>query len=78
MTRGSWPYLPEQCPACFYFEEAAPPFVDDFGYEIRGFCRHPADRHGVVPAAKARHVAGRSLPAVRTPVSRACRQRLAG
>lgn len=41
MTGGSWPYLPEQCPACFYLEAASPPFVDDAGYEIVGFCRHP-------------------------------------
>ena len=41
MSRGSWLYLPEQCPACFYFEAQAPPFVDDSGYEILGFCRHP-------------------------------------
>jgi len=41
MTRGSWPYLPEECPGCFYFQAASPPFVDDSGYEICGFCRHP-------------------------------------
>jgi hypothetical protein len=41
MTSGSWPYLPEQCPGCFYFEPASPPFVDDSGYEILGFCCHP-------------------------------------
>lgn len=41
MSRGSWPYLPEQCPACFYFRDASPAFVDDSGYEILGFCSHP-------------------------------------
>ena len=41
MTRGSWPYLPEQCPGCFYFQAESPPFVDDSGYEILGFCCHP-------------------------------------
>ena len=41
MSHGSWPFLPEQCPECFYFHAASPPFLDDSGYEIRGFCRHP-------------------------------------
>ena len=41
MTRGSWPYLPAQCPNCFYFQAEQPPFTDDSGYEILGFCRHP-------------------------------------
>jgi hypothetical protein len=41
MTRGSWPYLPAQCPACFYLQAELPPFTDDSGYEILGFCRHP-------------------------------------
>jgi hypothetical protein len=41
MSQGSWPFLPEQCPECFYLHAASPPFVDDSGYEIRGFCRHP-------------------------------------
>jgi hypothetical protein len=41
ITRGSWPYLPGQCPGCFYFQAESPPFVDDSGYEIVGFCRHP-------------------------------------
>ncbi len=40
MSHGSWPYLPAQCPKCRYFQ-AEPPFVDDSGYEILGFCRHP-------------------------------------
>ena len=39
--RGSWPYLPEQCPHCRYFHGSAPAYVDDSGYEILGFCRHP-------------------------------------
>lgn len=41
MTRGSWPYIPRQCPHCFYFQDASPAFVEDSGYEILGFCRHP-------------------------------------
>ena len=41
MTGGSWPYLPAQCPHCLYFQAAQPPFTDDSGYEILGFCRHP-------------------------------------
>lgn len=41
MSGGSWPYLPQQCPDCLYFQAASPPFVDDSGYEIVGFCRHP-------------------------------------
>jgi hypothetical protein len=41
MTRGSWPYLPTQCPYCFYFQPEQAPFTDDSGYEILGFCRHP-------------------------------------
>lgn len=41
MTRGSWPYIPGECPECRYFQAASPPFIDDSGYEILGFCRHP-------------------------------------
>jgi hypothetical protein len=41
MTGASWPSLPAQCPYCFYFRPECPPFVDDSGYEIRGFWRHP-------------------------------------
>jgi hypothetical protein len=41
VTSGSWPYLPAQCPHCFYYQAAQPPFTDDSGYEILGFCRHP-------------------------------------
>jgi hypothetical protein len=41
VSRGSWPYLDGQCPDCFYFQVASPPFVDDSGYEIPGFCGHP-------------------------------------
>jgi len=40
MPSGSWPYVPSQCPECFYFQ-ALEAFVDDTGYEILGFCRHP-------------------------------------
>ena len=41
MTQGSWPYLPGQCPDCLYLQAALTRFVDDSGYEIVGFCRHP-------------------------------------
>lgn len=41
MTSGSWPYVPHQCPECFYFQTAPAPYIDDSGYEILGFCRHP-------------------------------------
>jgi hypothetical protein len=41
MTGGSWPFLPAQCPHCFYFRALAPPFTDDSGYRILGFCSHP-------------------------------------
>ena len=41
MTTGSWPYFPEQCSCCRYFEAASPAFIDDSGYEILGFCLHP-------------------------------------
>jgi len=40
MTGGSWPYVPDQCPGCIYVH-ALSPFIDDSGYEIVGFCRHP-------------------------------------
>jgi hypothetical protein len=40
MTSGSWPYMPGQCPDCAYLHVATP-YVDDSGYEILGFCRHP-------------------------------------
>jgi hypothetical protein len=40
MTNGSWPYIPQQCPECFYLQ-AVSAFVDDSGYEVVGFCRHP-------------------------------------
>ena len=41
MSRGSWPYLPAQCPHCLYFHPEESPFTDDSGYEIPGFCSHP-------------------------------------
>jgi hypothetical protein len=41
MSDGSWPQAPGQCPHCRYFHATSPPFVDDSGYEIVGFCRHP-------------------------------------
>jgi hypothetical protein len=39
--QGSWPYFAQQCPHCLYFEACEPTFIDDSGYEILGFCRHP-------------------------------------
>ncbi|HUO73007.1 MAG TPA: hypothetical protein VMU39_19725 [Solirubrobacteraceae bacterium] len=39
--QGSWPHLPTECPRCRYCEQFTPPLVDDSGYEIVGFCRHP-------------------------------------
>jgi hypothetical protein len=41
MSHGNWPYLPEQCPHCRYFEPARAGLIDDSGYEIPGGCRHP-------------------------------------
>jgi hypothetical protein len=41
MSRGSWPYMPQQCPECLYFQATPEPFNDDSGYEILGFGRHP-------------------------------------
>lgn len=41
MSGGSWPYVAHECPFCFYVQELSPSFVDDSGYEIVGFCRHP-------------------------------------
>jgi hypothetical protein len=38
---GSWPYTELQCPHCSYIHQPEPPWVDDSGYEIVGFCRHP-------------------------------------
>jgi hypothetical protein len=37
----AWPYGPEECPRCRYFERLEPPAYDDVGYEIVGVCRHP-------------------------------------
>jgi hypothetical protein len=37
----SWPFSPEECPNCRYFEAFDPPDLDDFGYEVLGFCRNP-------------------------------------
>lgn len=39
--QGSWPYYPAQCSQCHYFQGISPTYVDDSGYEILGFCRHP-------------------------------------
>jgi hypothetical protein len=41
VTSGSWPYLPGQCPHCFYFQAERPTFTEDLGYEIVGVCLHP-------------------------------------
>lgn len=40
MSAGSWPYIPHQCPHCAYIHPEER-YVDDSGYEIVGFCRHP-------------------------------------
>ena len=37
----SWPFAPPACPRCWYFQEYDPPFEDDIGYEVVGFCRQP-------------------------------------
>jgi hypothetical protein len=37
----SWPYGPNECPRCHYFERLDPAAIDDAGYEIVGVCRHP-------------------------------------
>ena len=41
MNGGSWPYFPQQCPHCMYLDPDSPAYVDDSGYQITGFCRHP-------------------------------------
>jgi hypothetical protein len=41
MSAGGWPQLPGQCPRCAYLHPTEPPYRDDSGYEIVGFCRHP-------------------------------------
>lgn len=41
MSFGSWPYMRGQCPHCRYFHAYAPVQVDDKGYTLLGFCRHP-------------------------------------
>ena len=40
MSGGSWPFIPHECPDCRYIHPFAP-HIDDSGYELRGFCRHP-------------------------------------
>ncbi|HTS72954.1 MAG TPA: hypothetical protein VMG74_04520 [Gaiellaceae bacterium] len=37
----SWPYSPEECPRCKFFERLDPPAYDDVGYEIVGVCLNP-------------------------------------
>jgi hypothetical protein len=37
----SWPYTPDECPRCRYFERLEPPLRDDAGYPIVGPCGHP-------------------------------------
>jgi len=37
----SWPFGPDECPGCHYFELLDPPVYDDIGYEIVGLCQHP-------------------------------------
>jgi hypothetical protein len=38
----SWPFGPDECPRCLYFQLLEPPVFDDAGYETVGLCRHPA------------------------------------
>jgi hypothetical protein len=37
----SWPYSPQECPRCRFFERLDPPALDDAGYEIVGACLNP-------------------------------------
>jgi hypothetical protein len=37
----SWPYTPDECPRCHYFERLDPELRDDAGYRIVGECSHP-------------------------------------
>ena len=37
----SWPYSPSECPRCRHLQPIDPPAIEDTGYEILGFCRHP-------------------------------------
>jgi hypothetical protein len=37
----SWPYLPNQCPGCWYFAKLDQRRSDDAGYAIPGICAHP-------------------------------------
>jgi len=37
----SWPYLPHQCPGCWYFAKLDDRRADDSGLEIPGICAHP-------------------------------------
>jgi hypothetical protein len=37
----SWPYSPNQCPNCVFFQRLEKPAYDDVGYESVGICTHP-------------------------------------
>lgn len=37
----SWPFSPEECPNCRYFERFEEPDFDDSGYEVLGLCHNP-------------------------------------
>jgi hypothetical protein len=37
-----WPYMPDQCPTCYYLERLDPPFEDEAGYTVPGLCGHPS------------------------------------
>ena len=37
----SWPYSPQECPRCRFFERADPPALDYAGYEVVGACLNP-------------------------------------
>lgn len=38
---GAWPFIDWQCPNCRYFYAYEAGRMDDKGYELPGFCRHP-------------------------------------
>jgi hypothetical protein len=37
----SWPYSPNECPNCVFFEKLETSVYDDVGYESVGICTHP-------------------------------------
>jgi hypothetical protein len=61
MGSASWPYIDLQCPCCTYLQ-AIEPFIDDSGYEIVGFCRHPRIAMELFRARERRLSEGRQCP----------------